>query len=114
MTELNVTEAGSVQYPMVRHTAEIGWTPLRPSEALAMRGGESGLLFRSVLEEALRRFNPWMVDEAVRSVVENIQALPPTIEGNLNLPRRREQRVTQVAHEGSVDGPLYGETLRLR
>ncbi len=63
MTELNVTEAGSVQYPMVRHTAEIGWTPLRPSEALAMGGGESGLLFRDTLDEALRRFNPWMMDD---------------------------------------------------
>ena len=26
-------------------------------------------------------------------------------------PRRREQRITQVAHEGSADGPLYGETI---
>ena len=82
MTELKITEAGSVQFPMVRHAAEIGWTPLSPSDALAMRGGESGLLFRGVLEEALRRFNPWMTEEAIRSVVENIQALPPTIEGN--------------------------------
>ena len=82
MTELNITEAGSVQFPMVRHAAEIGWTPLSPSNALAMRGGEAGLLFRGVLEEALRRFNPWMKEDAVRSVVENLQALPPTIEGN--------------------------------
>ena len=82
MTELSITEAGSVQFPMVRHAAEIGWTPLSPSKALAMRGGEAGLLFRGVLEGALRRFNPWMTDDAVRSVVENIQALPPTIGGN--------------------------------
>ena len=82
MTELRITEAGAVQFPMVRHAAEVGWTPLSPSDALAMRGGEAGLLFRSVLEEALRRFNPWMTDDAIRSVVENIQALPPTIEGN--------------------------------
>ena len=82
MTELNITEAGSVQFPMVRHAAEIGWTPLPPSNALAMRGGEAGLLFRGVLEEALRRFNPWMTEDAVRSVIENLQALPPTIEGN--------------------------------
>ena len=82
MTEISITEAGSVQFPMVRHTAEIGWIPVRPVDALAMRGGEAGLLFRSVLEEALHRFNPWMTDDAVRSVVENIQALPPTIEGN--------------------------------
>ena len=82
MTELRITEAGSVQFPMVRHAAEVGWTPLSPSNALAMRGGEAGLLFRGVLEEALRRFNPWLTDDAVRSVVENIQALPPTVEGN--------------------------------
>ena len=47
MTELNITEAGSVQFPMVRHAAEIGWTPLSPSTALAMRGGEAGFCFVS-------------------------------------------------------------------
>ena len=82
MTEFRITEAGTVQFSMVRHAAEIGWTPLPPSDALAMRGGEAGLLFRVVLEEALRRFNSWMTDDAVRSVVENLQALPSNIEGN--------------------------------
>ena len=82
MTASKITEADVVQFPMVRHAAEIGWTPLSPSDALAMRDGEAGLLFRGVLEEALHRFNPWLTNDAVRSVVENIQALPPTIEGN--------------------------------
>ena len=82
MTELNVTEAGAVQFPMVRHAAEVGWMPLSPSNAIAMRGSEAGLLFRSEVEEALRRFNPWMTDSAIRSVVENLLALSPTIEGN--------------------------------
>ncbi len=82
MSELTVTEAQAVQFPMVRHAAEIGWTPLPPMDALAMRGGEAGLLFQGVLEAALRRFNPWMSDSAVRSVVENLQALPPSIDGN--------------------------------
>ena len=82
MTELNVTEAGTVQFPMVRHAAEIGWTPLPPEDALAMRGGVTGLMFQSELEAALRRFNSWMTDIAIRSVIENLHALPPTIEGN--------------------------------
>ena len=82
MTELNITEASAVQFPMVRHAAEIGWTPMSPKDALVLRGGEAGLLFRGVVEEALRRFNPWLTDDAVRSVAENLQALPPTIEGN--------------------------------
>ena len=82
MTELNVTEAGAVQFPMVRHAAEVGWTPLSPKNALAMRGGEAGLLLRGEVEGTLSRFNPWMTDSAIRSVVENLLALPPTIEGN--------------------------------
>ena len=82
MTDLSITEAGSVQFPMVRHAAEIGWTPMSPKDALAMRGGEAGLMLQTELEGALRRFNPWLTDDAVRSVVENLQALPPTIEGN--------------------------------
>ena len=82
MNELTIAEAVSVQFPMVRHAAEVGWAPLPPNDALAMRGGESGLLFQSEIEGALRRFNPWMTDNAIRSVIENLQALPPTIEGN--------------------------------
>ncbi len=82
MNKLNITEAVSVQFPMVRHTAEVGWIPLPPRDALAMRGGEAGLLFHDTLEGALHRFNPWMRDSTVRSVIENLQALPATIEGN--------------------------------
>ncbi len=67
---------------MVRHAAEIGWTPLPPEVAVHKRGGEAGMLFRDDLEGALRRFNPWMTDDATRSVVERIEAIPPTIEGN--------------------------------
>ena len=82
MTELNITEAGIVQFPMVRHAAEIGWTPISPQAAMRKRGGETGMLFRDELEGALGRFNPWMTDEAIRSVVERLEAVPATIEGN--------------------------------
>ncbi|MYH44041.1 MAG: HsdR family type I site-specific deoxyribonuclease [Acidimicrobiaceae bacterium] len=82
MAKHNIAEAETVQFPMVLHAAEVGWTPLAPRDAFFMRGGEAGLLLRGEAEKALRRFNPWMTDDAVRSVVENLQALPPTIEGN--------------------------------
>ena len=59
LVSLHITEAGSVQFPMVPHTAESGWTPLSPSDVLAMRGGEAGLLFRGVLEEALHSLIGW-------------------------------------------------------
>ena len=82
MTELNITEATTVQFPMVRHAAEIGWTPIPPASSLQKRGGEAGMLFRDELEGSLGRFNPWMTDDSIRAVVERLEAIPPTIEGN--------------------------------
>ena len=53
-----------------------------PAAALELRGGPDGMLFRGVLEETLRRFNPWMNGGAARAVVERPEALPATIDGN--------------------------------
>ena len=82
MTPLDITEAAAVQFPMVRHAAEVGWTPLAPAAATRRRGGQEGTLLREDLEAALGRFNPWMNAGAIRAVVERIEALPATIEGN--------------------------------
>ncbi len=82
MSDLRISEAGSVQFPMVRHAAEIGWAPLAPKAAIGKRGGVDRMLFRDEVEGALHRFNPWMMDDSVRSVVEKLEAIPPTIEGN--------------------------------
>ena len=82
MTELRISEAGSVQFPMVRHAVEVGWTPLSPRVATYRRGGEAGMLFRGDVRAALGRFNPWMTEDAIRSAVERLEALPSTIEGN--------------------------------
>ena len=82
MNNLNISEAGSVQFPMVRHAVEIGWMPLSPQDALHKRGSEAGMLFRTELEDKLRQFNPWMTADAIRAVMEHIEAIPPTIEGN--------------------------------
>ncbi len=70
---------------MVRHAAEIGWTPIPPGAAKRKRGGETGMLLRGELEARLAAFNPWMSSDAIRQVVERIEALPPTIEGNCEM-----------------------------
>jgi len=79
---LKISEAGSVQFPMVDHAVEIGWTPLTPQEALYRRGGEAGGFLRGTLAHKLAEFNPWLGDEGVRGVIDAMEALPPTIEGN--------------------------------
>ena len=82
---LKISEAGTVQFPMVRHAAEIGWTTITPDDARVKRGGDAGTFFRDVLEAKLAAFNPWLTADAVRAIVETLDALPASIEGNREL-----------------------------
>jgi type I restriction enzyme, R subunit len=82
MSELRISEAGTVQFPMVKHAAEIGWTPLAPEVAKQKRGGEAGMLLRDELEAKLSEFNPWLSPEGVRSIIETLDAIPATVDGN--------------------------------
>ncbi len=85
MSTLKISEAGTVQFPMVKHAVEIGWTSITPEDARAKRGGEAGTFFRDVLDAKLAAYNPWLSADAVRSVVETLDALPANIEGNREL-----------------------------
>ncbi len=85
MSELKISEAGSVQFPMVAHAAAIGWTAIPPEVAKQKRGGEGGMLFRDELEAVLARFNPWLSVDAIRQLIEKLEAIPPTVEGNRDM-----------------------------
>jgi type I restriction enzyme R subunit len=82
VSDLRISEAGSVQFPMVAHSEAIGWTPITPEVAKQKRGDETAMLFRDELEAALAKLNPWMSPDVVRQVIEKLEAIPPTIEGN--------------------------------
>lgn len=85
MTTLKISEAGSAQFPMIDHAVEIGWQALTPQEAVYRRGGEAGNLLRGTLTKKLADFNPWLGEAGVRAVLEALEALPPSIEGNREL-----------------------------
>ena len=53
MSNLRISEAGTVQFPMVKHAAAIGWTPLAPEVAKQKRRGEAGMLLHDELEVKL-------------------------------------------------------------
>lgn len=82
MTTLKIAEAYTVQFPMVKHAAEVGWTVMAPGEAEGKRQGRANMLFRDDLEAKLLEFNHWLSDDQARAIVDTIEALPPTIEGN--------------------------------
>lgn len=82
MSDLKISEAGTVQFPMVKHAVEIGWTALTPEVAKQKRGGEAGMLLRDELEAKLSEFNPWLSTDALRSIIETLDAIPATVDGN--------------------------------
>ncbi len=72
-----------VQEPLLRHAEAAGWTRVPEADALARRRGEDGLFFYEELEAALVRLNPGVVTaENVAGIVDALEALPPTREGN--------------------------------
>lgn len=87
MTTLKINEAYTVQFPMVGHAGEIGWVIIEPDEAEALRHGRANMLFDDVLEQKLLEFNPWLSETQARSMIETIEALPATIEGNWDVLR---------------------------
>ncbi len=87
MNEIKISEAKSVQFPMVKHASAVGWEQLTPEEAEGMRRGRANMLFPEVLENKLREFNPWLTEDQARAIVESIEAVPATIEGNREVLR---------------------------
>ena len=59
-------EAGTVQFPLVKHAEGAGWQVVSDTEALTKRGGEGGPFFYRELEEALLRLNPGVVTPETR------------------------------------------------
>ena len=120
MSDLKIGEGGSVQFPMVRHAGEIGWTPLAPKVAIQKRGGEAGLFLRDELDAKLSEFNPWLVSDAARQIIERLEAVPATIEGNREIlswlrgersvydeAEKRHRRVKLVDFETPANNALH-------
>jgi type I restriction enzyme R subunit len=76
-------ETKTVQNPLVKYAAQIGWKRVTRDEALTLRRGEGGRVFLPVLEEALIRLNPGLVTaESVGAVIAKIESARDTVEGN--------------------------------
>jgi type I restriction enzyme, R subunit len=96
-----ITELVSVQIPLVRHAESIGWEVVSPEVSLGKRGGAAGLFHYPELEAALLRLNPGVVTpENVQSVIQELDALPSTMQGNRDmLEWLRGTRTIAVPHE---------------
>jgi type I restriction enzyme R subunit len=78
-----ITELSSVQIPLVKYAKDIGWIIVPPDASVLKRRGEAGIFHYPDLEEALLRLNPDIVTpENAQSIIQQLEALPNTMEGN--------------------------------
>src|SRR5438105_13294821 len=81
-----MSERSAVQNPMLKYAQEIGWEHIKREQALALRGGDTGMYFTGDLEAQLMRLNPGVVNPTRASeIVRRLTQLRANIEGNRDL-----------------------------
>jgi type I restriction enzyme R subunit len=68
---------------MLKYSQEIGWQYVSPSEAMKLRGGDTGMYFSDVLKSQIQRLNPHVVDaDRASEILRKLNLLHANIEGN--------------------------------
>ncbi len=77
-------ERAAVQNTLIKYASEIGWDYVKPDEALRLRGGKTGLLFKEVFVEQMQELNSEFVNsQMIEDLAKQLERLPSRIEGNL-------------------------------
>ncbi|RLL86331.1 type I restriction endonuclease subunit R [Petrotoga sp. Shatin.DS.tank11.9.2.9.3] len=62
----------------------LGWEYVKPDEALRLKGGEKGLIFKDVFIKQLQKLNPGFMDHlSAEKILKDLERIPPNIQGNL-------------------------------
>ncbi len=92
-------ERYSVQQPIIQYVQEpsaayvsqdgltmflkLGWEYVKPDDALRLKGGEAGMVFREIFIQQLQRLNPDFLDHLMaKELIKKIETVPANIEGN--------------------------------
>ena len=82
---------GYVKEPKAQYTASngetvflnLGWEYIDPEEALRLRGGKTGFVFRELFVNQMQKLNPGFMDHLLaEELVKQLERLPPTKGGN--------------------------------
>lgn len=61
----------------------LDWEYVNPNEALRLRGGKSGLVFKEIFIDQIQRLNPDFMDHLLaEELIKKLERIPPNIEGN--------------------------------
>ena len=61
----------------------LGWEYLKPDDALRLRGGSTGIVFREIFINQMQRLNPDFMDNLMaEDIIKKLSNILPNIEGN--------------------------------
>ncbi|HEC87949.1 MAG TPA: HsdR family type I site-specific deoxyribonuclease [Thermoplasmata archaeon] len=76
-------ERKAVQEPTIKYAQEIGWNYVSPDDALNLRNGKTGIVFRDIFIKQMKKLNDFITDELADELIKQIHRIPANIEGNL-------------------------------
>lgn len=76
-------ERSAVQNPLIKYATEVGWQYISPEDALRLRGGKTGLVFKDVFIKQIQRLNfDFMGPSLAEELIKKLENIPPNIQGN--------------------------------
>jgi len=81
----HATERRTVQNPLIKYAVEAGWKYVSQEEAVALRKGETGVLFYGVLQDKLHELNKDLPADSIQDIINRIEQAKPSIEGNYSI-----------------------------
>jgi type I restriction enzyme R subunit len=115
-------ERSAVQTPLINYAKEVGWEYVSPEEALRLRGGKSGFIFKDLFTRQFSRLNDFMDPVLADEIIRRISLIPPTIEGNFTVweylkglktvfvPEERRERNVKFIDTEDVDRNVFQVT----
>lgn len=98
MKDKLASERYSVQKPIIEYVCEesteytssdnrkifvnLGWKYVSKDEALKLRGGNTGLVFKEIFINQLKNLNSFVNDNIAMELIRQIERIPPNIQGN--------------------------------
>src|SRR4030043_2073112 len=115
-------ETSSVQNPLILYATEIGWSYITQEDALTLRGGETGFVFKETFISQLQKLNDFITQPLAEDLIRKIEAIPPTIQGNLDaweylkglktvfIPKEKRERNARLIDTKNINNNTFHVT----
>jgi len=79
-------ERDAVQNPIIKYAREIGWEYISRDDALRLRGGKTGFVFKELFVNQMQKLNPGFMDHILaEDVIKKIKTVLPNKDGNFTI-----------------------------